>query len=154
VSEECDSKLLALGSTIAEEGPHVGVKILVDTGAFNFTNCSGLCTTSENINPFWLLSEALTLDSWSEGHSPSTKPKAKLKNCLFGIECFYEFTNARQLSSVSGDLVTSTSVPLTRVSPSSGFCPNNNMTFDAQWLVTKDEANGTAGAPIFLAAEP
>jgi len=53
--------------------------------------------------------------------------------------------------SVSSDTVVLTNVPLTRVAPSSSLCPNNNMTFDATYLVTKDEVGG---APIYVAALP
>jgi len=149
IEEECHGELLALGATIENEGSHKGVKILVDAGAQDFTGCTGLCKNSTNKNPFNILSEALTLDSFVTGDP--NKPEAELFNCFFGIKCFYQFTNATQLSAISGDTVVSTNVPLTRVAPSSSLCPNNNMSFDATYLVTKDETNGV---PIYVAALP
>jgi hypothetical protein len=149
IEEECHGKLLALGSTTVNEGSHKGVTILVDVGDLNFTNCTGLCKKGENINPFWILAEALTLDAFITGDP--NKLKVKFYECLFGIQCFYEFSNATQLNAISGDTVASTNVPLTRVAPSSSLCPNNNMKLDVTFLITKDETNPP---PIYVAALP
>jgi hypothetical protein len=149
IENECHGELLALGATIENEGSHKGVKILVDAGAQDFTNCTGLCKNFTNKNPVNILTEALPLDSWITGDP--NKFEVEQFNCFFGIKCFYQFTNANQLVSVSSDTVVLTNVPLTRVAPSSSLCPNNNMTFDATYLVTKDEVGG---APIYVAALP
>jgi hypothetical protein len=75
IEDECDSTLLALGATIENEGNHTGVKILVDTGALSFTNCTGLCNSTESINPVWLLAQTLSLDAWVTGDPAKFKIK-------------------------------------------------------------------------------
>jgi hypothetical protein len=149
IEEECHGKLLALGTTIENEGSHKGVKILIDAGAQEVSSCSGLCEESESPRPSWRLVEALTLEAWLSGDNGGNW-LWRLFHCIFGINCYYEFTNASQSSAVSGDAVVSTKVPLTRVSPSSSLCPTGT-TFDTTYLVTKDEVGG---APIYVAALP
>ncbi len=146
--EECNSQVLGLGTTYTNNGTHKDFKILVDTGALVFTNCTGLCEEATSTTPAWLLVEALTLDAFVLP-DPTAHPRALLKKCFLGVECEYEFTSANQLMSISGNSITASSVPLT-LAKGSG-CPNNNMSFDAKWFVTKDE---TGGAALFVAALP
>lgn len=150
VEEECHSQVLALGSTFTNEGSHTGFEILVDTGALTFTNCTGICEEAHSTRPAWLLVEALTLDAWVT-EDKAGLPRAKLENCIFGVTCEYQFTNMTQLLKVEGDLIIAASVPLERTA--GALCPNNNMSFDAKWLVRED-VNGTPGEPLYAAALP
>lgn len=150
IKEECHSQVLGLGSTITNEGSHKGMKILIDTGALTFTKCTGLCSNAESTRPAWLLLNALTLDAFVSPDEVLLSG-ARLFNCLFNIECEYEFTSDNQLMSIGEiDTITASSVPLKK-SGGSALCPNNVMSFDATWLTTKDEEKGTA---ISVAALP
>jgi len=158
VKETCKSTVLGLAGT--NEGNHVGYKSLVDVGELDFFECSGLCENATNLRPAWLLVEALTLDAWVT-EDGAGKPRAELFNCLFGAHCVYEFTNATQLlkietrvlknekGEVIGEdpLIVASSVPLTKISGIG--CPSSNLSFDAKWLLEKDEAGG---AKLFVAA--
>jgi len=139
----CEGTVLGLGPG-TNEGAHVGLKILQE--ALEFKECSGICNKATGENPSFLLIEALTLDAFVTKDG-AAKPAAKLEGCPFGIACKYELKNEPQLLSASGNTITATKVPLTRVS---GFCPSEGF-WDATYHVTKDEVNG---APVYLAALP
>jgi hypothetical protein len=131
IKQECHSTVLALGSTIKNEGAHIGVEVLVDTGALTFTGCSGLCANAESTRPAFLLLQALTLDAFITADGAGLS-RARLFNCTFGIECEYQFKNASQLTAIGTDTIIATNVPLEKVG-GSFLCPNNNMSFDATW---------------------
>lgn len=143
VEEECHSTVLGLGATIEDEGDHTGLKILLE--ALQFSECSGICTTVTGERPSWLLVQTLALDAFVTKDG-AEKAGAKLSGCPLGITCKYELTNEPQLLIVSGNTITASEVPLTRTG--GAFCPAS-ATWDAKYLITKDETNG---APIYLAA--
>jgi hypothetical protein len=145
--EECHSQVLALGSTAVEEVE--GLKILIDTGGITFTSCSGFCSSAKSESPAWLLIEALTLDAFvtADGVLP---PAAVLEGCPFGVKCLYSFTNATQLLEVlkNGE-IKAKDVPLT--GHGNFPCPQTNMSFDAEWLITTDPVNIAERKMLYIA---
>jgi hypothetical protein len=152
VEMECNS--IALGKFLGQEGTSTHKPVLGLMTKFEFSSCSGLCTTAKGINlNYLLLAVAATLLA-HVSEDGAGKPGAILKGCPFGAECKFLVEGTSALLSVTGDTMVAAKIPLEKVSTSflCEFFPDLAY-WDASYLLTLD-TNNEHKTPIYLTLLP
>lgn len=151
-----DCKSEALGKLTKNEGPHIGLVVLITKLLFTPCTEASECAKAHGHVNFLLLAESLPLDVWAFDHPDIPgilKPGARLEECGFlkNVTCLYEIAGEKALLLIEGDSLKADHVPLLLSNNQIG-CDHEGF-WDATYLVTLDPA-GNHETPLYLAALP